>query len=133
LKIQFLNNTGFEKIRKIITIFAVFCVGASLSNFRFNKNLSYFLAYCSVVFFIFDLNLGRESKKRSWNNKRFAFMGGFPIFSCLLGFIWLGFVQNNMEVVIYSSIASVIIIIATFINGKSWIKDEIKKKEGSKG
>lgn len=126
---NFLRETGFDKIRKCILFFVGFCFGASVSYIRFDVAMSYFAAFCGIVFFVFERNLKKESKIRAWNNKRFVYMAGFPIFFMLIGFVILGLYRGDRQLVIAMSIGAIIILISTFINAKLMVKenDSFKK------
>lgn len=115
-EIKFLQNTGFNIVRKCILFFVGFCTGAGFSYVRFDRSLSVFFFFCAFVLSVFNIKLKVESKFYKWNNRRFAYIAGFPCFFISLGFVVVSVIQRCLESTIGFSFVAVLMLFLTFYN-----------------
>lgn len=128
-EIKFMQNTGFDIVRKIIFFFSGFCAGAGCSYIRFDKTLSIFFFCLSFIFHVFNIKLKVESKMYKWNNRRFMYLVGFPCSICLLGFSIASFFENCIEGAIGCAVVSVITFLLTLYNKKFAKKIPVNEKK----
>ena len=127
-EIKFMQNTGFDFVRKIFFFFSGFCAGAGCSYIRFDRVLSFFAFFCAFLFHIFNIKLKVESKMYKWNNRRFVYLIGFPCSICLLGFSIASFFENCIEGAIGCAVMSVITFLLTLYNKKFAKKIPVNEK-----
>ena len=128
-EIKFMQNTGFDIVRKIIFFFSGFCAGAGFSYIRFDRALSFFFFFCTFVFYVFNVTLKVEAKMYKWNNKRFVYLSGYPCSVIFLGFAIVFFYEKCIEGGIGFTVMSLVTFLLIIFNKKFDKKIPVNEKK----